>query len=258
MKPTERAFYKYLREKENLNKEKENLEHEKKSFLIEKKEQELKNKEVLMQLEFQKKEQKILEIEHRVEKERLRLTTDQQTFKIVELQAKYDATVMFFEQKIEINHLITENKSLLKQQTIHQLEFINKREKLISQQEKNILQNTLIKEQNKQILTSAQKEKEVTGIIHNHTNNLNRVHRQIQELQSDRNYYKNENQFLHNDQNRIARLEQMIRHYTKIKEERLSLMEENLISREQMFNENSYYQQRYSNTRDTAYNHLNY
>lgn len=238
-----------------LRKEREKLDKEKQVFSLEKQEQDLEIQRAETWVEIQKRKNENKDILHQIETERLRLAYDQQQYRIIEIQAEYDASIKFFEQKINIMQLIEQNKSVLHQQEIKKLEMINEGERYLFQQEKILAEQTLVKEQTKQLVYSAQKEKEVTSIIHNHTDNLRRIQKQMTDLQSDKSYYKLQNLSYENLEERSKLIEKMTKSYTDIKLERLELMKTQMEQKQDFLDMS--YQNQYDFIRDRVYKRLN-
>ncbi|MCT4664237.1 MAG: hypothetical protein N4A45_03260 [Flavobacteriales bacterium] len=199
--------------------------------------QENKNKTVLhsidkerlqIQIDHEKMNQKALkqgienkETLHLVEKERLRLAFDEQQGQITSIREKYDATIEFMENKMQLLKLIETNRGTLHKQQIENLQHINKQERLVAQE-------VLAKEQTQQLVYNAQKEKEIAGMVHKQTDNLRRITKQVTDLQNDKVLLNQEVQFHKENESKLKYLEQMIKVYGEVKKERLNIVEANV------------------------------
>lgn len=208
-----------------LRREREKLEREKDIFSLEKQSQELENKKAELWVDIQKRENQNKDILHKIELERLELSNDHNNNRMIDIKAQYDATIQFLEQKMNILQLLEQNKSLLHQNEIVKLETIN-------QQERILAHDTLIKEQTRQLVYDAQKEKEVTSLIHNHTDNLRRIQKQVTDLQQDSSYYRTKMLNYESIEEKRKMYDKLIKTYNEVKQERLNLMKENMVQKQ--------------------------
>lgn len=215
-------YYLLRRERENLNKEKE-------VFSLEKQAQDLENKKAELWVDIQKRENQNKEVLHNIEIERMHLSNDQYENRMIEIKAQYDSTIQFLEQKMSIFQILEQNKSLLHQNEIVKLETINQQERILAQE-------TLVKEQTRQLVYDAHKEKEVVSLIHNHTDNLRRIQKQVTDLQNNNQYYRNRFSEFESIEEKRQLYDKMIKTYNEVKQERLNLMKENMVQKQDFLN----------------------
>jgi len=212
-----------------LRREREKLDKEKEVFSLEKQAQDLENKKAELWVDIQKRENQNKEVLHSIEMERLHLSNDQYENRMIEIKAQYDSTIQFLEQKMGILQLLEQNKSLLHQNEIVKLETINQQERILAQE-------ILVKEQTRQLVYDAHKEKEVASLIHNHTDNLRRIQKQVADLQYDSNSYRTKILNYESMEDKRKMLDKMIKMYNDAKEERLNLMKENMKQKQDFLN----------------------
>lgn len=215
-------YYLLRRERENLNREKE-------VFSLEKQTQELENKKAELWVDIQKRENQNKEVLHNIEIERMHLSNDQYENRMIEIKAQYDSTIQFLEQKMSIFQILEQNKSILHQNEIVKLETINQQERILAQE-------TLVKEQTRQLVYDAHKEKEVVSLIHNHTDNLRRIQKQVTDLQNNNQYYRNRFSEFESIEEKRQLYDKMIKTYNEVKQERLNLMKENMVQKQDFLN----------------------